>query len=38
VRLGEVIAISRALGQFHQRYDLFMTPTVATPPVVHEGR
>jgi amidase len=28
---------SRALGQFHQRYDLFLTPTVATPPVSHES-
>jgi amidase len=28
---------SRALGQFHQRYDLFLTPTVATPPVGHEA-
>jgi amidase len=28
---------SRALGQFHQRYDLFLTPTVATPPIRHEA-
>jgi amidase len=28
---------SRALGEFHQRYDLFLTPTVATPPVRHEA-
>ncbi len=28
---------SRALGQFHRRYDFFMTPTVATPPVDHEA-
>jgi amidase len=28
---------SRALGQFHQRYDFFMTPAVATPPVTHEA-
>jgi len=26
---------SRALGAFHQRYDLFLTPTVAFPPVAH---
>ncbi|WP_211242909.1 amidase [Sinimarinibacterium sp. CAU 1509] len=24
---------ARALGQFHQRYDLYMTPTLAAPPV-----
>jgi amidase len=24
---------ARALGEFHQRYDLYMTPTLATPPV-----
>jgi amidase len=28
---------SRALGEFHQRYDLFLTPTVATPPIGHEA-
>ena len=26
---------ARALGAFHQRYDLFLTPTVAFPPVAH---
>jgi amidase len=26
---------ARALGDFHQRYDLFLTPTVAFPPVEH---
>ncbi|WP_338062315.1 amidase family protein [Bradyrhizobium erythrophlei] len=25
----------RALGQFHRRYDLFLTPTIAFPPVDH---
>jgi amidase len=28
---------ARALGRFHGRYDLFLTPTVATPPVSHEA-
>jgi amidase len=28
---------SRSLGKFHQRHDLFLTPTVATPPVSHEA-
>jgi len=28
---------SRALAQFHQRYNLFLTPTVATPPISHEA-
>jgi amidase len=28
---------ARALGQLHRRYDLFLTPTVATPPVSHEA-
>jgi amidase len=26
---------ARALGQFHQRYDLLLTPTLAHPPVRH---
>jgi len=26
---------ARALGAFHQRYDLYLTPTVAFPPVEH---
>jgi len=26
---------SRALGAFHQQYDLFLTPTLASPPVPH---
>jgi amidase len=26
---------SRALGDFHQRYDLLLTPTLAAPPVKH---
>lgn len=26
---------ARALGDFHQRYDLLLTPTLATPPVKH---
>jgi amidase len=26
---------ARALGEFHQRYDLYLTPTVAFPPVEH---
>lgn len=26
---------SRALGDFHGRYDLYMTPTLAAPPVPH---
>jgi amidase len=26
---------SRALGDFHQRYDLLLTPTLAAPPVRH---
>lgn len=27
---------ARALGAFHQRYDLFLTPTLASPPLTHE--
>lgn len=27
---------ARALGEFHQRFDLFLTPTLACPPVSHE--
>ncbi|WP_390349057.1 amidase [Variovorax boronicumulans] len=27
---------ARALGEFHERYDLFLTPTLACPPVGHE--
>jgi amidase len=26
---------SRALGDFHQRYDLLLTPTLAAPPIKH---
>lgn len=26
---------ARALGAYHQRYDVFLTPTLATPPVKH---
>ena len=26
----------QALGDFHQRYDLFLTPTIAHPPIRHE--
>lgn len=26
---------ARALGAFHQRYDVFLTPTLAAPPVKH---
>ncbi|WP_349644771.1 MULTISPECIES: amidase [unclassified Bradyrhizobium] len=26
---------ARALGEFHRRYDLFLTPTIAFPPVEH---
>jgi amidase len=34
-QLGEWNSFSRALGQFHQRYDLLLTPTLAHPPVRH---
>lgn len=27
---------ARALGEFHERHDLFLTPTLACPPVGHE--
>lgn len=28
---------TRILGEFHQRYDLFLTPTLACPPAPHEA-
>ncbi|CAI8801508.1 amidase [Pseudomonas sp. NPDC087626] len=28
---------ARALGAFHQRYDLFLTPTLASPPLTHQA-
>jgi amidase len=34
-QLGQWNSFARALGQFHQRYDLLLTPTLACPPVRH---
>lgn len=28
---------ARALGVFHEQYDLFLTPTLASPPALHEA-
>jgi len=38
VLTGELVqwnSFARALGAFHQRYDLLLTPTLASPPVRH---
>lgn len=35
IQLAKWNDYSRALGDFHQRYDMFLTPTLAHPPVVH---
>jgi amidase len=34
-RLADWITVARSLGQFHQRFDLLLTPTLAHPPVLH---
>ena len=34
-QLAQWNSFARALGQFHQRYDLLLTPTLAHPPVRH---
>ena len=34
-KLADWNSFARSLGQFHQRFDLFLTPTLAHPPVVH---
>ena len=35
VQLNRWNEFARALGDFHGRYDLYMTPTLAAPPVPH---
>jgi amidase len=34
-KLADWNSFARSLGDFHQRFDLFLTPTLAHPPVVH---
>ncbi len=34
-KLSDWNSFARSLGCFHQRFDLFLTPTLAHPPVVH---
>lgn len=34
-QLGQWNVFARALGEFHSRYDLLLTPTLAHPPVRH---
>jgi amidase len=34
-KLADWNTFARSLGDFHQRFDVFLTPTLAHPPVVH---